>query len=170
MDSNTINKATLVVRIVALLLSAAVGWLGGGYWFEQVWHVPDLRSSVLPSYDLGESAFTGLVLENQERDRSTNVRVSLSNLEYPITGLAVPEPHDDYRTNWVQDEKKTSAWIEVPRLVPGARMEIYLMTEGYETQSTTWIGPECTVGALVNTSFSSPRVRPDTWASHSRSL
>jgi len=120
------NIATIFGTIIALGTLV----LGGGFFYREVWYVSDLRYTVLPTYDVEEMAFSGLVVENRGRVPARNVYIILSNLEHDIQALHIPGPHEKADITWDPNKATNGAVVEMERLSPGSSLSIYLITSG----------------------------------------
>ena len=117
--------AKVIGTIVALL-----ALLGLGFFFQnEVWQKKSLTYTILPSYDLGEQAFSGLVIENRGRVPLTDVQIIINDLEAPIQALRMPGAHEP--ANIVDGgEGQNQIRIELPRFSKGGSLPIYLVTNG----------------------------------------
>jgi hypothetical protein len=70
--------------IASAIIAFVVLILGGGFFYNEVWKSKVLTYTVLPTYDLGNQAFIGLVIENRGRVSLTDVDVIMSDLAAPI--------------------------------------------------------------------------------------
>ena len=115
--------AKIVGSVVSILIFLGVG----SFIYNEVWQKKSLTYTILPSYDLGEQAFSGLVIENRGRVPLTDVRIILTDLEAPIQALKMPGAHEP--ANIVDGgEGQNQLSIQLPRLSKGGSLSIYLMT------------------------------------------
>ena len=107
---------------------AAFALLGlGSFINNDVWQKKSLTYTILPSYDLDEQAFSGLVIENRGRVPLTDVQIILTDLEAPIQALQMPGAHEP--ANIVDGgEGQNRVRIELPRFSKEGSLPIYLMT------------------------------------------
>ncbi len=99
----------------------------GTFLYNEVWQSKVLTYTILPTYDLGTQAFTGLVIENRGRVPLTEVNIILSDLEAPIQALYMPSAHEPVQmVSGGVGEKEV--FLEMRRLSTGASLSIYLLT------------------------------------------
>jgi len=112
----------------AVALAALLGL--GTVFYSEVWQSKVLTYTILPTYDLGNQSFTGLVIENRGRVTLTNVQIVLSNLGAPMNSDPyMPGPHEpaDLASGGAG---QTEALIEMPRLSKGASLSVYILSSG----------------------------------------
>ena len=115
--------AKIVASVVSILIFLGVG----SFIYNEVWQKKSLTYTILPSYDLEEQAFSGLVIENRGRVPLTDVRIILTDLEAPIQALQMPGAHEP--ANIVDGgEGQNQLSIQLPRLSKKGSLSIYLMT------------------------------------------
>ena len=115
--------AKIVASVVSILIFLGVG----SFIYNEVWQKKSLTYTILPSYDLGEQAFSGLVIENRGRVPLTDVQIILTDLEAPIQALQMPGAHEP--ANIVDGgEGQNQLSIQLPRLSKKGSLSIYLMT------------------------------------------
>lgn len=143
-----LGKAANVAKIVTAVVGIAILLLGGG-WFYEVWHAPDLVYSVLPTYEVGGQAFSGVVVENRGRATAHNVRISIANLGSTIDSIEV-ETSEPFQ---IEDggRNKDRVTVFTDRLVSGASVTIYMLTgiptsTGKEVTVTSDQGPAASTG------------------------
>jgi hypothetical protein len=116
------------LKLVTTLV--AVGGLFGlgTLFYEQVWRQKKLTYTVLPTYDLQNQFFTGLVVENRGRVNLTDVQIVISDLEAPMcSDPYMPGAHEP-ATVVSGGKNQTEALIELPRLSKGASLPVYILT------------------------------------------
>jgi hypothetical protein len=114
---------------LAGVVIAALTLVGvGKFIYDEVWHQKKLTYTVLPTYDLQNQFFTGLVVENRGRVTLTDVRIVFSDLDAPMrSDPYMPGAHEP--ANLVSGGKnQTEALIELPRLSKGASLPAYILT------------------------------------------
>ena len=117
--------AKVIGTIVALLVLLGFG----SFISNEVWQKKSLTYTILPSYDLGEQAFSGLVIENRGRVPLTDVQIILTDLEATIQALQMPGVHEP--ANIVAGgEGQNQVRIELPRFSKEGSLSIYLVTNG----------------------------------------
>lgn len=119
-------------KIVGTLIALAALLGFGGFFYNEVWQSKMLTYTILPSYDLGDQAFSGLVIENRGRVTLTGVQIVLSNLETPIEALNMPGAHEPVQVT-SGGVGYREALIEMPRLSKGTSLSIYMLTSGVVT-------------------------------------
>jgi hypothetical protein len=129
-QEDRLNKWTKIASIARPIIALIVLVLGGGFFYSEVWHVPDVTYTVLPTYDLEDIAFSGLVVENRGRRTAHNVHIILADLGNSIERLHMPGPHEKADTTWNPETPTNEAAIEMERLSPGSSLPIYLLTSG----------------------------------------
>jgi hypothetical protein len=115
--------------IVSAIVALGVLLLGGGFFYNEIWLSKILTYTILPTYDLGKQAFTGLIIENRGRVNLTNIDVILSDLGAPIQALNMPGAHEPAQIvdGGIGKEK---IYIKMPRLSRGTSLAIYMLTSG----------------------------------------
>ncbi len=115
--------------IASAIIAFVVLLLGGGFFYNEVWKSKVLTYTILPTYDLGNQAFTGLIIENRGRVPLTNIDIILSDLGASIRALHMPGPHEQAQIldGGVGQEK---VHIQMQRLSQGASLAIYMLTDG----------------------------------------
>ena len=117
--------AKVIGTVVTILIFLGVG----SFIYNDVWQKKSLTYTILPSYDLGKQAFSGLVIENRGRVPLTNVLIILTDLEAPIQALQMPGVHEP--ANIVDGgEGQNQVRIELPRFSKEGSLSIYLVTNG----------------------------------------
>ena len=117
--------AKVLGTVVTILIFLGVG----SFIYNEVWQKKSLTYTILPSYDLGEQAFSGLVIENRGRVPLTDVQIIITDLEAPIQALRMPGAHEP--ANIVDGgEGQNQVRIELPRFSKEGSLPIYLMTNG----------------------------------------
>ena len=119
-----------IARIAAAITGLISLVLGGGFFYREVWHVSDLRYTVLPTYDMEDMALSGLVVENRGRMPARDVDIVLAGLEHDIERLYMPGAHEMADTTWDPNNPIHGTTIEMERLSPGSSLPIYLLTSG----------------------------------------
>jgi hypothetical protein len=115
--------AKIIGTVVALLAVLGVG----SFFYNEVWQKKSLTYTILPSYDLGEQAFSGLVIENRGRVPLTDVQIIITDLDAPIQVLRMPGAHEP--ANIVEGgEGHDKVRIELPRFSKGSSLPVYLVT------------------------------------------
>ena len=80
--------------IAGAIIAFAAFLLGGGFFYNEIWRSKSLTYTVLPTYDVGNQAFAGLVIENRGRVSLTDVDVILADLAVPIQMMNMPGAHE----------------------------------------------------------------------------
>lgn len=115
--------AKVLGTVVTILIFLGVGT----FIYNEVWQNKSLTYTILPSYDLGEQAFSGLVIENRGRVPLTDVQIILTDLEAPIQAIQMPGAHEP--ANIVDGgEGQNRVRIELPRFSKEGSLSIYLVT------------------------------------------
>jgi hypothetical protein len=124
------KKRTNWVSIVTLVINLLAFFLGGGLWYNKVYQRPVLEYTVLPSYNLGDSYASGLVVTNGGRVPITNVQVILSDLEFQLaTQPSMPGLHEPVQV--LQGGMgHTGMLAKMPRLSTENSVTVYFSTEG----------------------------------------
>lgn len=143
------KKRTNWVSIVTLVINLLAFFLGGGLWYNKVYQRPVLEYTVLPSYNLGDSYASGLVVTNGGRVPITNVQVILSDLEFQLaTQPSMPGLHEPVQV--LQGGMgHTGMLAKTPRLSTENLVTVYFSTEGpisLEPQRTVMVTSEETTG------------------------
>ena len=143
-----------LARILGAIIALAILVLGGGFFYNEIWLSKELVFTILPTYDLGEQAFSGLVIENRGRVPLTDVQAILSQLEAPIEAINIPGTHEPatIANGW---QGSTEALIELPRMSRGRSISIYIITSGPVTlaeNQTVLVSSAETVGVGSNRS------------------
>jgi hypothetical protein len=125
-----LSKWAKIASIARPIIALIVLVLGGGFFYSEVWYVPNVTYTVLPTYDLEDIALSGLVVENRGRRTAHNVHIFLADLENNIERLHMPGPHEKADTTWIPENPINEATIEMERLSPGSSLPIYLLTNG----------------------------------------
>jgi hypothetical protein len=112
---------------VALLAPILTLLLGGGFFYNNFYRQPRLTYTVLPNYDLGDIAFSGLVLENRGRVPLTDIELVVSDLEAPIRQLNLPGPHEEAAVA-SGGEGHSDLRLEMERLSTGSSLAVYMVT------------------------------------------
>jgi hypothetical protein len=100
----------------------------GTLFYEEVWRQKKLTYTVLPTYDLQNQFFTGLVVDNRGRVTLTDVQVVISDLEAPMrSDPYMPGAHEP-ATVVSGGKNQTEAVIELPRLSKAASLPVYILT------------------------------------------
>ena len=100
--------------------------LGAGFIYNEMWRVPNLRYTMLPSYQAANQYFSGLVLENRGRAAANGVLIKVSALGTPIDALEIQS--DELFEVREGGEGKESVAIWLDRLTTGASVTVYLLT------------------------------------------
>jgi hypothetical protein len=117
-------------QIIGAVLALVTFLLGGGFFYNELWKSKILAYSVLPSYDLDDQVFSGLVIENRGRVPLTDVQVIFSNFEFPIEKLSIPGPHEPFKIVSGGEGRKNVS-IEISRLSSGSPpLSIYILASG----------------------------------------
>jgi hypothetical protein len=124
------NIAKIAAAIIALGALAVNAW---GF-IRESRNVPDLRYTILPTYDVKDMAFSGIVVENRGRTPALNVNVILTDLENVIQLLHVPGPYGKKaHIDWDPDNPTNEAMVKMDSLPQGLSQPIYLLTNGSVT-------------------------------------
>jgi len=116
-------------RIVGAGIAIIVFLLGSGFFYTEVWNAPVLSYTILPTYDLGSQAFSGVIVENRGRVVLTDVQVIIDDLDAPIEALNIPGPHEPANVE-AGGEGERNLRIVAERLSTEASLPIYLLTGG----------------------------------------
>ena len=113
-----------VAPTVAVLLLV----LGGGFFYNNVWNVPDVRYTILPVYDVPPTAISGVVIENRGRRTAEELWVKCQLGEALAKDVVVKsdEPYTLRDGGKVGDDH-FSLWLD--RLTPGSSLTIYMVAE-----------------------------------------
>lgn len=114
--------APIVSAVITLLLLI----LGGGFVYNNWFNVPDLAYTILPTYELENLSFGGLVVENRGRATAHDVSIRLTDLASSIEQYSV-----DSDELWALEEGGTGSagmtiWLD--RMTAGSSTTIYLLT------------------------------------------
>lgn len=115
------------IQIIGILISLATLLGVSGYSYDQIWQRKSLTYAVLPTHDLGQEAFGGIVVENRGRVALTDVQIVLADLASPIGSLNIPGAHEP-ATVTRGGVGEVDALIEIPRLSRGASVSIYILS------------------------------------------
>ncbi len=118
--SSWTDVASLVITLILLVV-------GGGFFYNAIWLRPDLTYNVLPTYDLGSRAFSGLVIENRGRSTLTDIDVSISGIEATIEEFNMPGAHEPAEIV-AGGKGQREVRVRIPRLSPGASISLYMLT------------------------------------------
>ena len=122
--------AKIAAAIIALGALAINAW---GF-IRQSRNVSDLRYTILPTYDVKDMAFSGIVAENRGQVPALNVNVILTDLENVIQLLHVPGPYGKKaHIDWDPDNPTNEAVVKMDSLPQGLSQPIYLLTNGSVT-------------------------------------
>jgi len=135
-------------KIIGVVISL-VALLGfGTFFYDEVWYKKELTYTILPTYDLGDQAFSGLVVENRGQVSLTDVQIILSDLEAPIEVLNMPGAHEpDQVVSGGEGQREVR--IVMPRLSKGSSLSIYMLTSApvtLEEEKTIFVSSRETVG------------------------
>ncbi len=144
--------------IAGAIIALAGLILGGGFFYNEIWLSKVLSYTVLPTYDVGNQAFTGLVIENRGRVNLTDVEIILADLDAPIQAMNMPGAHEPAQiiSGGIGENKAT---IQMPRLSQGASLSIYMLTGGpirLQPNNSFFISSKETVGIPSTTQPSNP--------------
>ena len=115
--------AKVLGTVVTILIFLGVG----SFIYNEVWQKKSLTYTILPSYDLEEQAFSGLVIENRGRVPLNDVQIIITDLQAPIQVLRMPGIHEP--ANIVAGgEGQNQVRIELPRFSKEGSLSIYLVT------------------------------------------
>lgn len=141
------------LKLVTTLVAVA-GLFGlGTLFYEQVWRQKKLTYTVLPSYDLQNQFFTGLIVENRGRVTLTDVQIVVSDLESRmLSDPYMPGAHEP-ATVVSGGKNQTEARIELPRLSKGASLPVYILTPeevSLEAGNTFYVSSRETPGVIAS--------------------
>ena len=163
--TSTVNDLRLaswadVAKIVAAFVAVVVALVGSGFVWNELWHIPDLRYTVLPTYEVGGQHFSGLILENRGRAAASGVLLKTSGLDAPIEALEIQSDELFAVREGGEGEVDVAVWLD--RLTRGASITLYLLTsEDVEVEDSLSImadnGPAKPVGGDNSSSW-------DLWA------
>lgn len=115
-------------RIIGTVIALAALLGVGTFFYNEIWQSKVLTYTLLPTYDLGDKFFTGLIVENQGRVPLTGVDIVFSDLGAPMdSDPYMPGPHEPAQLA-SGGMGHTEALIEMPRLSAGTSLSIYLLT------------------------------------------
>lgn len=116
-----------ILRLVTIIVSVSILVLGGGFVWNEVIKRKVLTYTVLPTYDLGDESFSGLVVENPGRVTLTEIEVIVSDLDSTIEKLNIPGLHEtmNIERGGLGENELT---ITMPRLSGGSSLAIYIVT------------------------------------------
>jgi hypothetical protein len=121
------NVAKIAAAIIALGALVVNAW---GFVRESR-NAPDLRYTILPTYDVKDMAFSGIVIENRGQVPALNVNVILTDLENVIQLLHVPGPYGKKaHIDWDPDNPTNEAMVKMESLPQGLSQPVYLLTDG----------------------------------------
>lgn len=132
-EQDRLSQWAKIARIAVPIIAFVTLSVGSGFLYRELWNVSDLRYTVLPTYELEDLAFSGLVVENRGRVPARDVAIILADLEHDIELLHMPGPHEKADTTWNPESPTNEARIEMERLSPGSSLPIYLLTGGRVT-------------------------------------
>ena len=112
------------VALLAFLLSSGFAY----FVYENFVDVPDVVYAVLPTYELEDQSFSGLVVENTGRATAHEVRISLGDLRTTIEQASVQSEESWRQEGGGSGEATFVIWLD--RMTRGSSVTIYLLTEG----------------------------------------
>lgn len=115
-------RVFLGVTVVVMLL-CGLTVVGAVVW-NQLWHVPRLVYSVLPTYVVREQNVQGLVVENRGQSAAHDVVIRIVDLEVPIETFTIKT--SEVITAKDGDERNITVRLE--RVVPGSSVTLYIPT------------------------------------------
>jgi hypothetical protein len=123
-----------IAKIAAAIIALGALVVNAWGFIRQSRNVPDLRYTILPTYDVKDMAFSGIVVENRGQVPASNVNVILTDLENAIQLLHVPGPYGKRaHVDWDPDNPTNEAMIKMDSLPQGLSQPIYLLTNGSVT-------------------------------------
>jgi hypothetical protein len=129
-QADRLNQWANIAKIAAAIVALITLILGGGFFYGEVWNVSDLRYTILPTHDMKDIAFSGLVVENRGRVPARDIDIIVTGLEHDIELLHIPGPHEKADTTWDPNNLTNGVTVETERLSPGSSLSIYLLTSG----------------------------------------
>ena len=126
MTEERLNLAGNLAKIITALLGIVTVALGSGFFWTQVWHIPNLVYTILPSYEVGGQVFGGIVVENRGRASAHNVLFKLSDLNQPIQALKVKS--DDVIALREGGEGTPGLIMWSDRVTPGSTTTVYFLS------------------------------------------
>ena len=131
-DTDRYTKIRTWVAVAGLLVAIVAIVFGGNFFYNEVWRGKRLVYTILPAYDLGDQVFSGVVVENQGNVGLTEIELIISGLEFSITTLNMPGPHETIVIAEGGEGEKNLV-VKMPRLSKGTSLAIYMLTEGHVT-------------------------------------
>ncbi len=151
------------VRTIMAAISAAIALaallLGGGWFWNNVWDVPDVRYTILPVYELNDQAFGGVVIENRGRSTARDVYILIKNLNTTIRRLKIDtdEPYKILEGG----EGSDRVAISQDMLTAGLSTSVYLLTP--EKISLSFEGKTLMVRSHKGLAHPSPSPETPSW-------
>jgi hypothetical protein len=115
------------IKVSGFIVALLGFLLGGGFFYNEIWKSKVLTYTALPTYDLGDQVFSGLVIENRGRVPLTELEIIISNLDSDIDKLNIPGPHETLLVA-SGGEGANELFITMPRLSSGVSVAIYMLT------------------------------------------
>lgn len=151
--SSSVERWSGWLKLLGAVISLA-GLLGfSGFFYERIWASKVLAYTLLPTYELTDQAFSGIVVENRGRVSLTDVQVVFADLEAPILALNMPGAHEPAAIS-AGGPGAADALIEIPRLSKEATISIYMLTTEavkLEEGRTLFVSSNETVGVVATT-------------------
>ena len=101
--------------------------LGGGFVWNEWINIPRLVYTILPTYDMGEMSFSGLIVENRGRTTSHQILVKVRDLEATIETLKIDSPEIVTQQEGGQSAKGVT--LRLDRMAAGTSLTLYMLTE-----------------------------------------
>lgn len=114
-----------ISSLVGLLVSLA-GLIFGGGIFWRFYSIPSVQYAILPSYTLSSGTFSAVIIENRGQATARNLNARITS-QSTIKEVRI-ESIEEYTSEGGQGEKELI--LRLNRMVPGASLTAYLLTEG----------------------------------------
>jgi hypothetical protein len=133
-QKNQLSRWADIAKIAAAIIALGALVVNAWGFIRQSRNVSDLRYTILPTYDVKDMAFSGIVVENRGQVPALNVNVILTDLENVIQLLHMPGPYGKTaHIEWDPDNPTNEAMIKMDSLPQGLSQPIYLLTDGTVT-------------------------------------
>lgn len=121
---NRVGRFTKIAGVIITLIGLL---LGSGFFYKEIWHVPKLTCTLLPSYQSGTQASSGLIIENRGRAPCHKIDIIISNLPAIIEEMKIPKFDERYEI--VEGgENSNYVIIHLERLTPNSSIRVHLFT------------------------------------------
>ena len=119
------NLARMLVVVISLLVSVCVLVIGGAVFWNEIWNIPKLVYTVLPTYVVRDQTVNGVVVENRGQAAAHKVQIRVVDLEEPIQTFTIKT--NEAITDKQGDERNITVWLD--RIVPGSSVTLYIPTD-----------------------------------------